>query len=115
MSITLYHNPKCAKSREALKLLRDRGVEPKIIEYLKTPPSQTELAALVKALDIPARALLRTKEPEFRKTGLSDPKLSDKQILSAMAKHPRLIERPILVKGKRAVLGRPPENVLKLL
>ena len=115
MSITLYHNPKCAKSRAALKLLRERGIEPKIIEYLKTPPGTTELAALIKALGIQPRDLLRTKEPEFRSAGLSDPTLSDKQILSAMVKHPRLIERPILVKGKRAVLGRTTENVLKLL
>lgn len=113
--ITLYHNPRCAKSREALKLLRQRGIEPQVIEYLKSPPDQTELAALVKALGIAPRGLLRTKEPEFRSAGLDDPTLSDKQILAAMAKHPRLIERPILVKGKRAVLGRPPKNVLKLL
>ncbi len=96
-------------------MLRQHGIEPQIIEYLKTPPSTSELAALVRALGIQPRDLLRTKEPEYRAAGLGDPKLSDKQILSAMAKHPRLIERPILVKGKRAVLGRPPENVLKLL
>jgi arsenate reductase len=113
--ITLYHNPKCAKSREALQLLRQHGIEPQIIEYLKTPPSTSELAALVRALGVHPRDLLRMKEPEYRAAGLGDPKLSDKQILSAMVKYPRLIERPILVKGKHAVLGRPPENVLKLL
>jgi len=115
MQITLYHNPRCAKSREALKLLHQHGVEPRIVEYLKTPPDRQELAALVKALGIRPRDLLRTKEPEYRDAGLDDPALSDNQILAAMVKHPKLIERPIAVKGKRAALGRPPTNLLKLL
>jgi arsenate reductase len=115
MQVTIYHNPKCAKSRETLKLLETRGIEPTIIEYLKTPPSKTELANLVKRLGIEPRDLLRTKEPEYQQAGLANPKLSDSAILQAMIKHPKLIERPIVVAGKKAALGRPPENILKIL
>lgn len=116
MQVTIYHNPKCAKSRATLKLLEDRGIEPVIIEYLKTPPSKAELAALVKLLGLEPRALLRTKEPEYQQAGLANPKLSDSAILQAMSKHPKLIERPIVVAGKKkAALGRPPENVLGIL
>lgn len=115
MQVTIYHNPKCAKSRDTLKLLETRGVEPIIVEYLKTPPSKTELAGLVKLLGIEPRALLRVKEPEYKQVGLANPKLSDSAILQAMIKYPKLIERPIVVAGKKAALGRPPENVLKIL
>ncbi|MEK7759032.1 MAG: arsenate reductase (glutaredoxin) [Pseudomonadota bacterium] len=115
MQVTIYHNPKCAKSRATLKLLERRGIEPTIIEYLKTPPSQTELAGLVKLLGIELRALLRTKEPEYKQAGLDNLKLSDSAILQAMIKHPKLIERPIVIAGRTAALGRPPENVLKIL
>jgi arsenate reductase len=115
MQVTIYHNPKCAKSRTALKLLEARGIEPVIVEYLKTPPTKTELANLVKLLGIEPRALLRTKEPEYKQAGLDNPKLSASAILQAMAKHPKLIERPIVVAGRKAVLGRPPEDVLKIL
>jgi arsenate reductase (glutaredoxin) len=115
MQVTIYHNPKCAKSRATLKLLEARGIRPIIIEYLKTPPSRTELAGLVQLLGIEPRALLRAKEPEFKQAGLANPKLSDAAILQAMTEHPKLIERPIVVAGKKAVLGRPPENVLKIL
>ena len=115
MQVTIYHNPKCAKSRATLKLLETRGIEPIIIDYLKTPPSKTELAGLVKLLGIDPRALLRTKEPEYKQAGLADPKLSDSAILQAMIKYPKLIERPIVVTGRKAALGRPPENVLKIL
>ncbi len=115
MQVTIYHNPKCAKSRATLKLLKTHGIEPIIIEYLKTPPSQSELAGLVKLLGIEARALLRTKEPEYQEAGLANPKLSDAAILQAMIKHPKLMERPIVVTRGKAILGRPPENVLKIL
>jgi arsenate reductase len=113
--VTIYHNPKCAKSRATLKLLRDHGVEPVVVEYLKTPPNRAELASLVKLLGIEPRALLRTKEAEYKQAGLANPKLSDAAILQAMVRHPKLIERPIVVANRRAALGRPPENVLKLL
>jgi len=115
MQVTIYHNPKCAKSRTTLQLLEARGIAPVIIEYLKTPPSMTELAGLVKRLGIEPRALLRTKEPEYKLAGLDNPKLSDSAILLAMVKHPKLIERPIVVAGHKAALGRPPEDVLKIL
>jgi arsenate reductase len=115
MQVTIYHNPKCAKSRETLKLLETRGIKPNIIDYLKTPPSKSELAGLVKLLGIEPRALLRTKEPEYKQAGMADPKLSDTAILLAMTKHPKLMERPIVVAGSKAALGRPPENVLKIL
>jgi arsenate reductase len=115
MRVTIYHNPKCAKSRETLKLLESRGIEPTIIEYLKTTPNKTTLVSLIKMLGIDARALLRTKEPEYKKTGLDNLKLSDSAVLQAMIKHPKLIERPIVVAGSKAALGRPPENVLKIL
>jgi arsenate reductase len=116
VQVTIYHNPKCAKSRATLRLLEERGIEPVIVEYLKTPPSKAELAALVKLLGLEPRALLRTKEPEYQQAGLANPKLSDSAILQAMSKYPKLIERPIVVAGKnKAALGRPPENVLGIL
>lgn len=115
MSVTIYHNPRCAKSRQTLALIRAHGVEPRIVEYLKDTPGKSELAQLVKQLGLAPRGLLRTKEPEYKRSGLDNPKLSDAAVLAAMVKHPKLIERPIVVKGKRAVLGRPPENVLALL
>jgi arsenate reductase len=115
MSVTIYHNPRCAKSRATLKLIESRGIEPRIVEYLVTPPSPTELKRLVKMLGITPRELLRTKEPEFKKAKLDRPQLSDSDILDAMAKYPKLIERPIVVAGNKAALGRPPENVLKIL
>ena len=115
MQATIYHNPKCTKSRETLKLLEINGIEPIVIEYLKTPPSQSELVKLIKKLGIEPRALLRTKEPEYKLASLANPKLSDAAILRAMVKYPKLIERPIVVVGSKAALGRPPENILKIL
>lgn len=115
MLVTIYHNPKCAKSRETLQLLKERGIEPRVVEYLKTPPTKTELEHLLALLGMEPRALLRAKEPEYKQAGLADPKLSRAALLRAMLEHPRLIERPIVVAGKKAALGRPPENVLKIL
>lgn len=111
----MYHNPRCSKSRAALALLRDRGIEPEIVEYLKTPPDLETLRALVGMLGIRPRELLRTGEAEYRELGLDDPGLPDERILQAMVDHPRLIERPIVVQGGRARLGRPPERVLEVL
>ncbi|UCH52604.1 MAG: arsenate reductase (glutaredoxin) [Pseudomonadota bacterium] len=113
--ITIYHNPHCTKSRQTLALLREHGVEPEIIDYLKTPPSTTELKRLVKFLGLTPRELLRTKEPEYKAARLDRATASDEDIVRAIVKHPRLMERPIVVKGGKAVLGRPPENVLKIL
>ena len=111
--VTIYHNPRCATSRKTLELLRKRGVEPRIVEYLKTPPGEAELKRLVKLLGIAPRALLRKKEA--KEAGLDKPGLTDAQIIAGLAKHPIAIERPIVVKGSRAALGRPPEAALKVL
>ncbi len=115
MPVTIYHNPQCAKSRATLKLLEDRGLKPRVVEYLKTPPSETELRCLLELLDLSPRALLRTKEPEYKQAGLDNLELPDTQIIRAMIKFPKLIERPIVVSDKKAALGRPPENILKIL
>lgn len=113
--LTLYHNPRCSKSRGALQILEERGLTPNIVRYLETPLSVSELNNLIKKLDISPRQLLRTGEDEYNELGLSDPTLTDQQLLEAMASHPKLIERPILVAGERAVVGRPPEKVLEIL
>jgi arsenate reductase (glutaredoxin) len=111
--ITIYHNPRCATSRKALALLRRRGIEPRVVEYLKTPPDGPELKRLLKLLGLAPRALLRRKEA--KEAGLDHPGLSDAQIIAGMTRHPIAIERPIVVKGDRAILARPPEAALKVL
>lgn len=111
----LYHNPRCSKSRGALELLQERGIEPRVIAYLDTPPTADELRELLGLLALPARALLRTGEEEYAALGLADPALDEEALIAAMAAHPRLIERPIFVHRGRAVIGRPPEQVLTLL
>ncbi|TRO37570.1 arsenate reductase (glutaredoxin) [Ectopseudomonas mendocina] len=113
--LTLYHNPRCSKSRGALELLEARGVQPNVVRYLETPPSASELESLLGKLGIPARDLLRSGEDEYKTLGLSDTSLSEAQLIDAMVKHPKLIERPILIAGDKAVVGRPPEKVLELL
>lgn len=111
---TICHNPRCTKSRETLRLLQDKGIEPRVIEYLKEPPTAAQLKTLVAQLGIKPEQLVRKGEEIF-KTTYAGKSLSDAQWIEAMAKNPILIERPIVVSGKRAVLGRPPENVLQLL
>ncbi len=113
--LTLYHNPRCSKSRAALELLEARGLTPNVVRYLETPPSVEQLRDLVNKLGIPARQLLRTAEDDYQTLNLADSSLSEEQLLSAMAAHPKLIERPILLVGDRAVIGRPTENLLELL
>ncbi len=113
--VVIYHNPRCSKSRQALELLRARGVEPEVILYLDNPPDTNTLRELLGKLGISARELLRKQEAEYKSAGLDNPECSEADILAAMHDHPRLIERPIVVHGQRAVLGRPPENVLDLL
>ncbi|WP_295800322.1 arsenate reductase (glutaredoxin) [uncultured Microbulbifer sp.] len=112
---TIYHNPRCSKSRQTLQLLQENQIEPEVVLYLETPPDSATLKALLQKLGISARDLLRKGEDEFKALDLKDPSLSEDQLIDAMHAHPRLIERPIVVKGDRAVLGRPPENVLELL
>jgi arsenate reductase len=113
MDLTLWHNPRCSKSRAALALLKERGHDPHIRMYLAEPPSEPELVELLHRLEIPAIALVRTNEPAFRERDLAD--ADDTALVEAMAAQPILIERPILVAGPRAVIGRPPEKVLDLL
>ena len=110
----IYHNPRCSKSRQALELLRENGVEPKVNEYLKTPPDEAALRDLLKKLGLCTHEILRTKEAAYVSCGLS-PESSEAEILSAIVARPILLERPIIVKGNRAVIGRPPENVRELL
>lgn len=114
-AMTLYHNPRCSKSRSALQLLEERGLNPAIVRYLETPLSAAQLQDLLGKLGIPARQLLRSGEDEYKSLGLSDPNLTDAQLIEAMAAQPKLIERPILVVGEKAVIGRPPENILEIL
>ncbi len=115
MPIVIYHNPRCGKSRDAMKLLDNKGIKPKVIEYLKTPPSAAELKDILAKLGISPRQLLRKGEAAYKDLKLGDEKLSDAAIIKAMVQNPILIERPIVVNGKKAALGRPPEAVLKIL
>jgi len=111
---TIYHNPRCSKSRATLELLREHGVEPAVVEYLKDPPGAAQLKEIVDKLGIEPEALVRKGE-DIYKSNYAGKTLTSAQWIAAMVKDPVLIERPIVVKGKRAVIGRPPENVLALL
>ena len=111
---TIYHNPRCSKSRNTLALLQENGVEPEVVLYLETAPDATEIGSLLVRLGIPASGLVRKGEAEYKEAGLSADS-SEEALVAAMAKYPKLIERPVVVRGDRAVLGRPPENVLDLL
>jgi len=110
----IYHNPRCSKSRQTLQLLQDRGVEPQIVLYLEQTPGAVTLQDLLSKLGISARDLLRKGEDAYKELNLNDVTLPDSALIDAMVKHPKLIERPIVVRGDRAVLGRPPENVVEL-
>jgi arsenate reductase len=113
--ITIYHNPRCSKSRQTLQLLRDRGIEPTIVEYLKQPLSPVQIKRILAMLRMSPRELMRKKEAEYAALNLANPKLSEGALIKAMAEHPQLVERPIVVAGTRAALGRPPESVLEIL
>lgn len=115
MTPILYHNPRCSKSRAALALLETRGQAHQVVRYLETPPDAAALKDLLAKLGIPAHQLLRTGEDEYQALGLADPALGEDDLIAAMVAHPRLIERPILVVGERAVVGRPPEKLLEIL
>lgn len=114
-TITFYHNPRCSKSRSALALLEARGCAVRIVEYLKTPPSAAELDALLVAHQLEPRALMRREEDEYAALQLDNPALTRNELVLAMVEHPRLIQRPIAVANGKAVIGRPPENVLELV
>ena len=113
--LTLYHNPRCSKSRGALELLEARGLTPTVVRYLDTPLDPAQLRTLLGQLNISARQLLRTGEDEYKSLNLADSGLSDEHLIAAMAAHPKLIERPILVAGDKAAIGRPPEKILEIL
>ena len=115
MSVVIYHNPRCSKSRQTLQLLQGKGIEPEVVEYLKTPPSKSRLKQILKMLDLKPRELMRRNEDEYKSLGLGDESLTQEQLLGAMVEHPKLIERPIVVNGDKAALGRPPEKVLEIL
>jgi arsenate reductase (glutaredoxin) len=113
--ITIYHNPRCSKSRATLELLREHGYEPRIVEYLKNPPSEQELKSILKLLGLEPRDLMRHKEEEYTRENLDDPALTRNELIKALHAHPRLIERPIVLANGKAALGRPPESVLEIL
>jgi len=115
MSVTIYHNPRCSKSRHTLQLLRDNGVEPTIIEYLKAPPDAVTLMEILGKLDFEPRGLMRKTEEVYKENGLADEGLSESALIDAMVADPILIERPIVLANGKAALGRPPESVLKIL
>lgn len=113
--LTLYHNPRCSKSRGALELLEARGLTPTVVRYLETPLNAAQIRALLAKLGLNARQLLRTGEDEYKSLNLADASLSEAQLIAAIAAHPKLMERPILETADKAVIGRPPENLLEIL
>jgi arsenate reductase len=113
--LVIYHNPSCSKSRETLQLLEDNNLTPEIIDYLEEPPTTTELARIISLLGVSARDLLRTTEPVYKDAELDDDSLTDDEIIEAICEYPALLQRPIVVSGNRAVLGRPPIKVLDLI
>lgn len=113
--VVIYHNPRCSKSRAALQLLKDRGIEPQIIEYLKTPPDAARLKELLAMLDMSPRDLMRKGEAPYKDLNLADEALDDDALVAAMVENPILIERAIVVAGAKAKVGRPPEQILELL
>lgn len=115
MSIRIYHNPRCTKSRQTLALIRERGIEPQIIEYFEHPPTPDELKRIIHRLGVPVREVIRSGESEYRELGLADTALGDDTLIEAVCSHPRLLQRPIVVSGEKARIGRPPESVEEIL
>ena len=111
----IYHNPRCSKSRQTLDLLKQEGINPKIVLYLEEPPSESDLTKILDFLGIEPRELLRTGEVEYKELNLKDRTLDDSKIIKLMSVNPKLIERPIVVSNNQAIIGRPPENVLNLI
>jgi len=114
-TITIFHNPRCSKSRSSLAILNEQGLEPEIRLYLEDPPNQEELTSILAMLDIPAKDLLRKGESDYKALNLDDPDISETEIIKAMTEYPKLIERPIVIKDGKAAIGRPPEIILELL
>jgi arsenate reductase len=115
MTVRIYHNPRCSKSRQALQLLEQQAVAPQVIDYLQTPPDAATLSELLDMLSVEPRELMRKGEKEYRASGADDPALSRDQLIALMVQHPKLIERPIVVSNGKAAIGRPPERVLDIL
>ncbi len=115
MSVKIYHNPRCSKSRETLALLEGHNISPEIIKYLDTPPTATELQDILTLLSLKPRDLMRKKEKEYKEQNLADESLGDEDLIDAMIKYPRLIERPIVIKDGKAAIGRPPHLILEIL
>lgn len=115
MTIEIFHNPRCSKSRATLALLQEQGIEPEITLYLETPPDASILRSILQKLGLTARELMRTGEAEYREQGLADEALSEEELVAAMVATPRLMERPIVLANGRAAIGRPPESVLEIL
>jgi len=115
MTLTVYHNPRCSKSRETLRLIEARGLKPRIVDYLKTPPSAEQLKAILKQLGLKPRDILRKGEPRYAELGLKERQLDDDALIALLVENPILIERPIVVAGAKAAIGRPPERALEIL
>lgn len=115
MAIEIYHNPRCSKSRQTLQLLQEQGIEPTIVEYLKTPPSKSRLKEILTMLAMEPRQLMRKGEADYKEQNLADDSLSGEQLIDAMIATPKLIERPIVINGDKAAIGRPPESVLNII
>lgn len=115
MSVTIYHNPRCSKSRAALDLLQEKGVDANVVEYLKTPPTAEELRVVFKKLGLAPRDVMRKGEAVYKELDLGDANRSDDELIDAIVANPILLERPIVVKGDRAEIGRPTENILELI
>jgi arsenate reductase len=113
--ITIYHNPRCSKSRQTLELLKENGIEPKILEYLTTPLTASELDSVFTKLDKDPREVMRTKEAEYKESGADNPDLSRGELINKIIEFPKLLERPIVVNGDKAAIGRPPESVLDII
>lgn len=114
-TVTIWHNPRCSKSRQTLALIEEKGIQPTIVEYLKNPPSAAEIDAVLRKLNIDAIKLVRRKDAEYKELAVDEASLSDQQWCALLAEHPRLIERPVVICANKARLGRPPEDVLEIL
>ena len=115
MAVTIYHNPRCSKSRQTLALIEEKGIAPDIVLYLETPPDEATLKALLKQLGCTPRELMRKGEQDYKDNHLKNPELTDQELIDAMLSFPKLIERPIVVNDQQARIGRPPESVLEIL
>lgn len=115
MSLKIFHNPRCSKSRATLQLLHERGYKPEVVLYLESPPGREEIEAILASLQFSARDLMRTSEPEYQQLQLESQNLDEHELVSAILSHPRLMERPIVINNGKVAIGRPPESVLSIL